>query len=154
LFPVPNEASPSHYWVEFTVPKDAWSPSVDSNGNPITDSVNGINNMNTIPLQNIPYDKINSIGKQWIRRFALALCKEMLGHVRSKFSTVPIPGDNVTLDGKDLISEAKTDQKDLREELKTLLSEMTYAKIGEDGAKMMEDANKTQAYVPNLIFVG
>jgi hypothetical protein len=154
LFPVPNEASPSNYWVEFTVPRDAWSPSVDSNGNPMTDSVNGINNMNTIPLQNIPYDKINSIGKQWIRRFALAVCKEILGHVRSKFSTVPIPGDNVTLDGKDLISEAKTDQKDLREELKTLLSEMTYAKIGEDGAKMMEDTNKTQGYVPNLIFVG
>jgi hypothetical protein len=154
LFPVPNESSPTNYWVEFTVPSDAWTPSIDSNGNPITDSVNGINNMNTIPLQNIPYDKINSIGKQWIRRFALALCKEMLGHVRSKFSSVPIPGDSVTLDGKDLISEAKTDQKDLREELKTLLAEMTYVKVGEDSAKMMEDTSKVQTYVPNLIFVG
>lgn len=154
LFPVPNSASPSNYWVEFSVPSDAWSTSTDSNGNAVTDSVNGINNMNTIPLQNIPYDKINSIGKQWIRRFALALCKEMLGHIRSKFSSVPIPGDNVTLDGKDLISEAKTDQKDLREELKTLLAEMTYTKIGEDSAKMMEDTNKVQTHIPNLIFCG
>jgi len=150
IFPVPNEASPNKFWVEFTVPSDAWT---ETNPN-IASSVNGINNMNTIPLQNIPYDKINSIGKQWIRRFALALCKETLGHIRSKFGNIPIPGESVTLDGKDLITEGKNDQKELRDELKTLLSEMTYTKIGEESAKMMEDANKNQMYIPNLIFCG
>lgn len=150
LFPVPNESSPTYYWVEFTVPSDAWTETDPSK----TSGVHGINNMNTLPLQNLPFDKINSIGKQWIRRFALALCKEMLGQIRSKFATIPIPGESVTLDGDKLISSGKEEQKELREELKTLLSEMTYAKIGEEGAKMMEDANKTQTYIPNLIFVG
>jgi len=150
LFPTPNAASPLSFWFEFTIPSDAW---VETNTN-LQSGVNGINNMNSLPFQNIPYDKINSIGKQWIRRFCLALCKEMLGQIRSKFSDVPIPGDKVTLNGKDLISEAKEQQKELREELKTQLAEMTYAKIGEDGAKMMEDNNKTQAFIPNLIFVG
>lgn len=150
LFPIPNASSPTQFWIDFTVPSDAW---IETNPN-VQGGINGINNMNTIPLQNLPFDKINSIGKQWIRRFALALCKEILGHIRSKFGTIPIPGENVTLDGDKLISEGKEEQKDLREELKTLLSEMTYAKIGEDSSKMMEDVNKVQTYTPNLIFVG
>lgn len=150
LFPVPNAASPERFWVEFTVPSDAW---VSSNPG-INEGVNGVNNMNTIPLQNLPFDKINSIGKQWIRRFALAICKEMLGHIRSKFGAIPIPGESVTLDGTSLISEGKDEQKELREELKTLLGEMTYTKIGEDSAKIMEDTNKVQSHVPNLIYVG
>jgi hypothetical protein len=150
LFPVPNASSATSFWVDFMIPSDAWTES-----NPeVSSQINGINNMNSIPFQNLPYDKINSIGKQWIRRFALALCKEMLGHVRSKFSTIPIPGDNITLDGKDLITEGKSDQKELRDELKTLLADMTYTKVGEDSAKMMEDAAKVQTYMPNLIFVG
>lgn len=150
IFPVPNEASPSYYWVEFTVPSDAWKETDPTRSS----GVYGVNNMNTLPLQNLPFDKINSIGKQWIRRFALALCKEMLGQVRSKFGTIPIPGESVTLNGDKLISEGKEEQKDLREELKTLLGEMTYAKIGEDSAKMVEDTNKVQSYFPNLIFTG
>lgn len=153
LFPVPNASSPEKFWVEFTVPSDAWGQTGVS-GSSTETGVNGINNMNTIPLQNLPFDKINSIGKQWIRRFALAICKEMLGHIRNKFGNIPIPGESVTLDGKDLISEGKEEQKELREELKTLLADMTYAKVGEDGAKIMEDANKTQTYMPNLIFCG
>jgi hypothetical protein len=150
LFPVPNAASPSQYWIEFTVPSDAWKETRTD----IKSGIDGINNMNSIPLQNLPFDKINSIGKQWIRRFALALCKEMLGQVRSKFNNVPIPGESVTLNGDKLISEGKEEQKELREELKTLLAEMTYAKIGEDGAKIMEDTSKTQTFFPSLIFVG
>jgi len=116
--------------------------------------VDGINNMNTLPFENLPYDKINSIGKQWIRRFALAISKEMLGQVRSKFGTIPIPGESVTLNGDKLIAEGKEEQKDLREELKTQLAEMTYAKLGEDNAKIAEDAQKVNTFIPNLIFVG
>jgi len=150
IFPVPNASSPQQFWVEFIVPTDAWTESTPNS----TSGVNGINNMNSVPFQNLPYDKINSIGKQWIRRFALALCKEMLGQIRSKFGSIPIPGESVTLNGDKLISEGKEEQRELREELKTLLADMTYVKINEESAKMMEDANKTQAYVPNLIFVG
>jgi hypothetical protein len=150
LFPSPSTSSPSRFYIEFAVPTDAWS---NSNPNTVS-SVDGINNMNSIPFQNIPYNKINSIGKQWIRRFALALCKEMLGQVRSKFSNIPIPGDSIQMNGSDLISQATTEQKDLREELKTTLADMIYSKIGEESAKMLEDTTKAQSFMPALIFVG
>lgn len=154
LFPIPNASSPTQVWFDFSIPSDAWSETSVVGGTNVNTGVNGINNMNTLPFQNIPYDKINSIGKQWIRRFCLALCKEMLGQIRSKFSQIPIPGESVTLNGEKLISESKEEQKELREELKTQLAEMVYTKLGEDSAKIMDDASKTQSYIPNLIYVG
>lgn len=155
LFPVPNNASPLKYWFEFTVSSNAWSTTPQVSGSTAVESgVNGINNMNSLPFQNIPYDKINSIGKQWIRRFALAICKEMLGQIRGKFDKVPIPGDSVTLNADKLLGEAKEEMEKLREELKTQLADMTYMKIGEDSAKMMDDASKINSFVPNAIFVG
>jgi len=154
LFPVPQSASPTQFWFEFTIDQNGWDSNSDGAGGNSVDNVNGINNMNTLPFQNIPYDKINSIGKQWIRRFALALSKEMLGQVRSKFGQIPIPGESVQLNGDKLISEGKEEQKELREELKTQLAEMTYSKLGEDVAKISEDSQKVQTYIPNLIFVG
>jgi len=155
IFPVPNASSPANFWFDFSISEDAWTETgKNPDGSSIDSGVNGINNMNTLPFQNIPYNKINSIGKQWIRRFCLALCKEMLGQVRSKFANVPIPGDAVTLNGDKLITEGKEEQDKLREELKTQLADMTYLKINEDSAKMMEDASKTQTYNPNLIYVG
>jgi hypothetical protein len=152
LFPVPNASSPASFWFDFTVLSNAWETGSAGGGN--ANTVNGINNMNSIPFQNLPYDKINSIGKQWIRRFALSLCKEMLGQIRSKIDKIPIPGDSVTLNGDKLISEAKDEMEKLREELKTQLADMTYVKVGEDSAKIMDDTNKTQTYFPNTIFVG
>jgi hypothetical protein len=150
LFPVPQASSANRFWFEFTIEQNGW----DSGESNSTTNVDGINNMNTLPFENLPYDKINSIGKQWIRRFALAISKEMLGQVRSKFGTIPIPGESVTLNGDKLIAEGKEEQKDLREELKTQLAEMTYAKLGEDNAKIAEDAQKVNTFIPNLIFVG
>lgn len=155
IFPVPNASSPAKFWFDFSISSDSWSETVKNpDGSTVNTGVNGVNNMNTLPFQNIPYNKINSIGKQWIRRFCLALCKEMLGQVRSKFGTIPIPGENVTLNGEKLITEGKEEQDKLREELKTQLAEMTYVKLGEDSAKIMDDASKTQAYIPNIIYVG
>ena len=80
--------------------------------------LDGINNINTLPFENTPYQSINSIGKQWIRRFALALSKETLGNIRSKISTFPIPGDSVTFDGAALYIKGQTEQENLRDELK------------------------------------
>ena len=133
-------------WIEFSIPEDVWSseePSID-----------GVNNMNTLPVGNLPYNSINAIGKQWIRRFALALCKEILGQVRSKFNSVPIPGESVTLNGSALLSEAKDEQNKLRDELKQTLSELTYAKMAEQDAKLLDDTEKVLDKVPNYIFVG
>jgi len=149
LFPPPNSNGPTNVWVEFSVKTDAWTEEDDRKS-----GTKGINNMNTLPFENVPYENINSMGKQWIRRFALSLSKEMLGQVRSKFSTIPIPGESVTLNGADLLSQAKEEQEKLREELKTVLDELTYAKLAEKDAGVAESVNKTMASVPVPIFVG
>ena len=110
--------------------------------------------MNTLPFANIPFESINSIGKQWIRRFALALSKEMLGQIRGKFSTLPIPGESVTLNHSELLSQGKDEQEKLREELKTILDEMTYPKLIETDAQMTENAQKVFTSAPNYILMG
>jgi hypothetical protein len=152
LFPYP-EGEIKNIWVEFVIPGNSYD--VDTAGGlPIDSKKNGINNMNTIPLANIPYENINSIGKQWIRRYALAVAKEMLGQVRSKFSTVPIPGQSINLNGTELLGQAKDEQNALKEELKTILSEMTYDKLAETTAGMTENATKVLEKFPLNIFVG
>ncbi len=150
IFPVPDSGyNPEKMWIEFFVDKEPWSQ--DSNKE---NGVNGVNNMNTLPFENLPYQKINSIGKHWIRRFCLELCKETLGITRSKFSTIPIPGDSVTLDGPALISSARESQEKLREELKTILDDMVYNKLAESQAAMLENNSKILSYVPKKIYVG
>ena len=146
LFPIPQTAMQSKMWVEFSIPTDVWD-----NGDLQTD---GVNNMSTLPIGNLPFNNINSIGKQWIRRFALSLCKETLGQVRSKFGSVPVPGQNVTLNGTALVAEAKTEQGALRDELKATLAELTYAKLAEQDATMLDNTEKVLEKVPNYIFVG
>ena len=149
LFPDVTAIHPRKMWVEFTVDNDAWDEEFDR-----PDGATGINNINTLPFENLPFRNINAIGKQWIRRFSLALTKEVLGQVRGKFSTIPIPGESVTLNADALISQGKEEQDKLREELKTVLDELTYAKLAETEAAIMDNTNKVQTNVPAGIFVG
>jgi len=149
LFPTPGDATPANMWVEFVVADDTWVEDAAARL-----GVDGINNMNTIPLQNVPYRNINSIGKQWIRRFALALSKEMLGLVRSKFSSIPIPGNDISMNGDALISAGKEEQTALRDELKTVMDELTYSKLMEGDAEVVENSNKVMGQVPMLIYSG
>ena len=148
IFPIPQNFSPKKMWIQFSVKEDPWTEGAYDEG------VGGVNNMNTLPIENIPFKNINAIGKQWIRRFALALCKEMLGQVRSKFATVPIPGESVTLNGSDLISQAKEEQNALREELKTTLAEMTYERLVVKDAELANAVENVMKDVPVEIFVG
>jgi len=110
--------------------------------------------MNTLPLANIPYSSINSIGKQWIRRFSLSLAKEILGQVRSKFGAIPIPNANVTLNGKDLVTQGKAEQKELREELQKVLDELTYQKMTEIQKAITDNTLETGKKIPMFIYVG
>ena len=110
--------------------------------------------MNTLPFENIPFKNINSMGKQWIRRFALALTKEVLGQVRGKFGSIPIPGESITLNADSLLSQGQAEQTALRDELKTVLDELIYARIAETEAGIMDSTNRVQANVPAGIFVG
>ena len=154
IFPYPEADELQKIWIEFVIP-DAFSlSSQQSGGVPVNGNAQGVNNMNTLPFANIPYKNINSIGKQWIRRYALAVSKEMLGQVRSKFSTVPIPGESINLNGTELLSQAKEEQNALKEELKTVLNEMTYEKLSETTAGMFDSASRVLEKFPLKIFVG
>ena len=150
LYPSPSTVSPEKFWFRFTI---------DGGQSPFTDNVDsgqdGVNNINTLPFQNIPYESINSMGKQWIRRFALALSKETLGQIRGKFGgNIPIPGDNITLNASDLLSQAKEEQDKLKEELRKLLEETTYNKLIETDKNMVDNQNAIIQKAPLGIFVG
>lgn len=150
IFPMPEIISTYQYmWVEFSIIPDSWEAS-----DRYEDGTQGINNINTIPFDNIPYENINAIGKQWIRRFALALSKETLGQIRGKFQTIPIPGESVTLNFSDLLSQAKDEQDKLREELKGVLDQLTYAELAKIDAEKVEAVNNIQKRVPMIIFQG
>ena len=149
VYPIPTSMSPKNMWVEFNTDYEPWDDQADRKS-----GVDGVNNMNTLPLANIPYKNINSIGKQWIRRFALSLAKETLGQVRSKFGQIPIPGNNVNLNGDKLISEAREEQKMLREELQKVLDEMTYEKISELQKNITKNSLETAQTYPYFIYQG
>ena len=149
LFPAPNTVTTKKYWIEFTIPNEPYIQTDPDIG------VLGVNNMNTLPFENIPYVNINAVGKQWIRRYALALTKETLGQVRSKFgNSIPIPGEQVTLNGDALLSQAKEEQNALRDELIKLLDEMTYTKLAEDDKNFVENAGSLQKAIPLTIYIG
>tara|TARA_R100000030_G_scaffold72335_2_gene55768 strand:+ start:1510 stop:2754 length:1245 start_codon:yes stop_codon:yes gene_type:complete len=151
LHPTPDSTSPEKFWFRFTVENDGGAFATGS----YDSGVDGINNMNTLPMENIAFDKINSIGQQWIRRFALALSKETLGQVRGKFGgNVPIPGDNVSLNATELLNQASAEQTALREELNKQLDEMLYSKIAETDKAMVDNMDAIVAKTPLKIFVG
>jgi hypothetical protein len=151
IFPTPDSTSPEKFWVQFTI-NNQYEPWDNQPG--IDNGVEGVNNINTLPFENIPYENINAIGKQWIRRFALALTKEILGQVRGKFSSVPIPGESVTLNASDLLSQARTEMDQLREELKTILEDTTYDKLATVDSSMQDSSRKVLENIPAGIYVG
>ena len=150
IYPQPDLISTYQYmWVEFSVIPNSWENPPDYDA-----GVNGINNINTLPFDNLPYENINAIGKQWIRRFSLALSKETLGQIRGKFQTIPIPGESVNLNADALLSQAKEEQAALRDELKEILDQLTYPEMAKTNAETTDAVNTVQKRVPTLIFQG
>ena len=151
LFPIPN----SNYklWFDYTLNEDNSDPtssSITGDSAPV-DTVTDISNA---PYENPTYKFINAPGRQWIRKFCLALAKEMLGSVRGKYQSIPIPGDSTTLDYSRLLSEASDEKKELKEELRADLLETTRVKQLE---RQNEEANLAQQNfdkIPFQIYVG
>jgi len=150
LFPAPTIVQPKKVWFEFSVDESPLSSSVAY----VQKQIDGVNNLNTLPYENLPYTSINAIGKHWIRRYALAVVKGQLGEVRSKFATVPIPGQSVTLNGTALKDESRTEKDLLRTELKTILDELTYIRLAQDDQAKISSAMETFKSIPMPIYSG
>tara|TARA_R110000824_G_scaffold59587_3_gene159885 strand:+ start:855 stop:2126 length:1272 start_codon:yes stop_codon:yes gene_type:complete len=152
LYPTPSHWSDGfddRVWLRFYVDITPWEKDGTTNI-----GVEGINNMNTIPFDNIPFININSMGKQWIRKYALALCKEMLGQIRGKFATMPIPGESVTLNHSELLSQAKEEQAALKDKLTEILNTMTYEELAKTDQELTDAAANILKITPLPIFLG
>ena len=148
LYPVPMGWVKS-FWLQFSIDTDPWTEDTDRRT-----GAEGINNMNTLPFDNIPYKNINAIGKHWIRRYALAITMGMLSQVRGKFGSIPIPGESVTLNSGELAQTSAAELQALKEELKTILDEMTYKVLAERDAQMVLATKTVFENVPLLIYQG
>ena len=144
LFPIPKQNYTLHY--EYVLKSVA--------NNPVKDKTNGVTNISNVPYTSPTYKLINEPGRQWIRRYALALAKEMLGSVRGKYQSVPIPGDTTTLDHSRLLSEASAEKTTLIEELKTILEATTRVKQLERQNQEAQLTQETFYKVPYQIYVG
>ena len=116
--------------------------------------VEGVNNINTVPFDNIPFTNINSMGQQWIRKYSLALCKEMLGQIRGKFTTMPIPGESVTLNHSELLSQAKEEQQQLKDKLTEMLKEIEYPELAKKDQELSDASTNVLKISPLGIYVG
>jgi|TARA_B110000908_G_scaffold115493_1_gene135423 hypothetical protein len=122
--------------------------------NSITQSPNKITNVSNVPYANPTYLQINSVGRSWIFEYALALSKEMLGYVRGKYSTIPIPGDNVTVNSTDLITAATNERTALIERIRSYFDETSKEKLMERRSLETDYLKKELTEVPNVIYIG
>ena len=112
------------------------------------DTIYGISGPNNIPFGILPYETITEPGRQWIRQYTLALARELLGLIRSKFDSVPVPNAEVRLNGEALVNQGREDRDRLVDQLLEFLGELTYDKITEREAAIAENIQKQLKFVP------
>ena len=139
LFPIPTGDYTLYF--EYQLKSVANAPVKNTSPNLITDISN-------VPYTNPTYAFINEPGRQWIRKYALALSKEMLGSVRGKYQSLPIPGETTTLDYTRLLTEAANEKEKLIEELKAILEETTRLKQLERKNQEAQQTQETYYKVP------
>ena len=142
IFPAPTAVSPLKLWIRVGFESNPLSPAFSDK------SIDGVSNLSNIPYGNFQYSKVNSMARQWVRQYTLALCKELLGMIRSKFGSIPIPGAELQLDGSDLKSTAKDEKEKLRTDLKEMLDSMTYNKLIEVKAAEIDNQQKILKSIP------
>jgi len=155
IFPVPgyDETDPetgyrSRLWFRYIKLEDRINSAVDLSAN------GSVTNESNVPFNNPTYAQINSIGRSWIFEFTLALAKEMLGYVRGKYSTIPIPGAEVTLNQSDLISAATSEKNTLVERLRAYFDETSRQKLLERRQAESTARQSELGQVPMTIFIG
>ena len=149
LFPIPTY---SHMvYVEYVVEKDKYSNSAMFTSGSNYDVVSDYSN---VPYQNLQYKTINSVGKQWIRKYFLALCKETLGRILQKYTSIPDPGGEITLDGAELRSEAAAEKETLVEQLRENLEASGRTAQLEAKAQDAEKMREVLKSSPLFIYIG
>ena len=144
LFPIPRRAEKLYF--DYVVKEDRNNPVRDTSTNLVT-------NVSNVPYTNISYTTINTPGRQWIFRYTLALSKEMLASIRGKYSTVPIPGSEVTTNAAELRSEAAAEKTALIDELKAMLEESSRVKYIERNAQIAQNTQEVFTKVPYPIYI-
>jgi len=144
IFPIPNVAGT--LWFEYIKKSER--------NNPYSNGTDLITNVAEVPFENPNYNIINSIGRQWIFEMTLAIAKEMLGYVRGKYSTIPIPDADVTLNQSDLLTSATADRAALIERLRAYFDETSRSSLLERKATENNFLQKELNKVPYTIYIG
>ena len=145
IFPNPTTSYKLHF--KYLVKKDRDTTLQGTTSGVITDFSNA-------PYNNMLFKDINEVGKQWIKKYGLALCKELLGMIRSKYSSLPIPNAETTLDGDTLRTEAATEKETLITQLREILEQTSRRALLEADKDEAEFLNEKLAKVPYPIYIG
>ena len=145
MFPIPKKAG--KLWFEYY-------QSNDKSKLNFNDASDLITNVAEVPYNNPTYAYINSVGRQWIFKYTLALCKEVLAYIRGKYQTVPVPGSEASLNQADLLSDARTEKDALITSLREMLDQTSRGKQLEAQAIEGENLEKTLKTVPMTIYIG
>ena len=148
IFPIPSGGGIHILNFEYIKLNEANSPYVDRGGQDI------VTNASNVPYENPTYTRINSIGRSWIFEYALALSKEMLGYVRGKYSQIPIPGSEISLNQSDLISAATSEKQALIERIRVYFDSTSRKSLLEKKAAESEAQRQTITNIPMVIFIG
>ena len=148
IFPVPKSTdSGNKVWFEYQIRSEAKSTTRTHTANKVTDPSN-------VPYKSITYNEINSSGRQWIRKMTLALSKELLGIIRSKYSSMPLPNGEVTMDGESLKAEGREEKTELLLELKEFLDSMSITEKSKAEAEEAEANQQVLNKAPLGIYIG
>ena len=131
---------------------------VSERDNPLITQYSGsadvVSDFSNVPYNNMEYKFINDVGRQWIRKYGLALCKELLGMIRSKYGSIPIPGGEQTLDGDTLRSEAAAEKEVLVTQLREMLEQTSRRALLEADKDEAEFLQEKLQKVPYPIYIG
>ena len=144
IFPVP--AKNFKLWIEYLVKEER--------NNPLKYPTGSVSDISNAPYDHMRYSDINSVGTQWIYKYTLALAKEILGYIRGKYGTIPIPNGETTLNSADLLSAATTEKQALIDELRGMLDTTTRSKLLEAKRAEVESLNATLVGSPLFIYIG
>lgn len=145
IFPIPKTNSKLRF--EYYKVNDKKAASLLSASDLIT-------NVAEVPYSNPTYSHINSIGRQWVFRYTLALAKELLAYIRGKYQTVPVPGAEATLNQADLLADSRTEKEALLTQLREMLDQTSRQSQLERKANESENLRKTLGDVPMTIYIG